>query len=90
MTASFELGLPIALEFGIDILKGKFKESIALVDRPILFGSATVTSDKTSPCYDGIELRAGLKNRIYATTYHGWDYDFVSKIVYEDGIGCVT
>lgn len=85
-----ELGFPIALEVGIDVLNGKFKKTVGLVDKPSIYASATHSIDEGHKCDRGIELRAGVKNRLYVAAFDMWDYDIRNDTLYEKGIGCVT
>lgn len=39
---------------------------------------------------NGIELGAGVKNRIYVATLDLWEYDIRTDILYEKGIACVS
>lgn len=85
-----ELGLPIALEVGLDVLNGKFKKTVALVDKPSVYASASVTTDQSANCQNGVEIRAGVKNRIYASVLELYDYDIRTDVIFEKGLGCVT
>ncbi|KAJ4158394.1 uncharacterized protein LMH87_008921 [Akanthomyces muscarius] len=90
LTAAVELGLPVTLEVGIDVLNGKFKKTVGLVNKPSVYASASVTNDPDAKCNNGVELRAGVKNRIYVQALELWDYDIRTDILYEKGIACVT
>lgn len=90
ITAAAELGLPIALEVGLDILNGKFKKTVGFINKPSVYASATYSHDEGHKCNDGVELRAGIKNRIYIAALDKWDYDIRTDILYEKGIACVT
>ena len=89
-TATGELGLPIALECGIDVLNGKFKKTVGIIDTPSIYLQAIASHDPSTPCHDGVELRLGAKNRIHIAALELWDYDIRDDIIYEAGIGCVT
>ena len=89
ITASIEFGLPVAFEVGLDVLNGKWKATVGAVEKPIIYASATVTNDKSAPCQDGVQLRAGVKNRLYFSALEKWDYDVRTDIIYERGIGCL-
>lgn len=91
-TATADLGLPIALECGIDVLNGKFKTTVGLVNTPSLYLQAIANrrDDGAVPCNDGVELRVGVKNRIHVAALDIWDYDLRDDVLYETAIGCVT
>ncbi|MCJ1472677.1 hypothetical protein MMC13_001326 [Lambiella insularis] len=87
-----DLGLPIKLEFGLDILNGAFKKSVALVDTPSTFLTASVSSD--SPC-NGISFEVGINNRLYLDFpkipgLPKLDYNFRNDKIYSADLGCVT
>lgn len=91
-TATADLGLPIALECGIDVLNGKFKKTVGLIDTPSVYLQAIANrrDDGSVPCNDGVELRIGVKNRIHVAALDLWDYDLRDDVIYETAIGCVT
>lgn len=78
------------MEVGLDVLNGKFKKTVGLVNKPSVYASATHSIDEGHKCDKGIELRAGVKNRVYVAALGLWDYDLRTDILYEKGIGCVT
>lgn len=53
------MGLPIALEVGLDILNGKFKKTVGLINKPSVYASAIYSSGEGHKCDNGVELRAG-------------------------------
>ncbi|ORY79054.1 hypothetical protein BCR37DRAFT_394393 [Protomyces lactucae-debilis] len=73
---SIDVGFPISIAFGIDILSGKFKRDIALVEKPGVHLDATVAfyaSANDAPrivtingC-KGVEYGVGLFNTVFAT-----------------------
>lgn len=91
-TATGDLGLPIALECGIDVLNGKFKKTVGLIDTPSIYMQAIANraDDGSVPCNDGVELRVGVKNRIHVAALSLWDYDLRDDVIYEASLGCVT
>lgn len=74
----------------MDILSGKFKKSVALVDKPSTYATATTTTDETAACPNGAEIRVGIKNRIYASALGLWDHDLDETILFEKQLACVT
>lgn len=63
LSAKLALGLPLALEFGLDVLNGKWKRNVGLVERP----SFAVTAEKSdiSGCSNGIQIGLSIDNEIY-------------------------
>lgn len=55
-----------------------------------MYASATYSVNEGHKCDQGVELRAGVKNRIYVAALDLWDYDIRTDILYEKGIACVT
>ncbi|KAK2759078.1 hypothetical protein FQN54_003177 [Arachnomyces sp. PD_36] len=84
--ATAELGLPISLEIGVDVLSGTFKRTAAFINTPSAYVTAGVSTG--SRC-DGAELRAGLKNRLYSAAFSKWEYEFKTWKLYEKGLGCI-
>lgn len=60
------------------------------MNKPSVYASASVTNNPDAKCNNGVELRAGVKNRIYVQALELWDYDIRTDILYEKGIACVT
>jgi hypothetical protein len=89
-TLTGDLGLPIAIECGIDVLNGKFKKTVGLIDTPSIYVQAIASHDPSTPCNDGVQVRLGAKNRIHVAALDLWDYDIRDDIIYEAGLGCVT
>ncbi|KAL7911957.1 hypothetical protein GGI35DRAFT_492031 [Trichoderma velutinum] len=90
LTATLELGLPIALEFGLNILNGKFKKTVSLINKPSIYASATVPGIDGRKCKGGLEVRAGIQNQIIISAFDLWDHVMSSTTVYEKGLVCVT
>lgn len=63
LTLTADLGLPVKLEFGINLFKGKFQQTAAFVEHPSVYGSVTVANN--NPDCNGFDFKVGLKNRIY-------------------------
>lgn len=88
LTASLEFGLPLAIECGINVLNGKFKKTIGLVEKPVVYVSATASNQDDTPC-DGVELRVGVKNEIYISVFDKYEKPLLETTIYEQGLGCV-
>ncbi|KAH8896775.1 hypothetical protein GQ53DRAFT_760879 [Thozetella sp. PMI_491] len=88
--ATLELGLPIALECGLDVLNGKFKQTVALINKPSVYGIAKFSNEIGAACKNGLELRLGAQNKVWANAFKKWDFDIKTFNLYEKGIGCVT
>lgn len=89
ITATVDLGLPLNLEFGIDIFNGKLKQTVALVEHPSIYGS--VSASTNGDC-QGLDFSVGLSNRIYVgfpSTVKNWgSYELrTDKLPYP--LGCV-
>ncbi|KAK5956674.1 hypothetical protein OHC33_002160 [Knufia fluminis] len=74
LSAEASLGLPVSVEFGIDLLNKKFKRTVALTDTPALAAEAElsvsydaeegiVIGDEEGEC-PGIAWSIGLKNEV--------------------------
>ncbi|KAK5994321.1 hypothetical protein PT974_04794 [Cladobotryum mycophilum] len=84
------LGLPIALEIGVDILNGQFKSTVGLVNTPSAYISAGISVGAGSPCDDGIELRLGARNKIEISAFDHWSLVVHDLTLYDHGLGCVS
>lgn len=84
VTATAPLGIPLAINVGVDILDGTFIEAIALVDRPAIeavveygaFGTP-VTAEGMDPC-KGILYYADSVNEITLQAFGAFKYDLGS------------
>ncbi|KAH8886458.1 hypothetical protein GQ53DRAFT_844965 [Thozetella sp. PMI_491] len=90
ISSTVELGLPVALECGVNILNGKFKRTIGLVNNPAVYLKAKVANEEQARCKKGIEFLVGVKNRIYVEAFGSWDYPIRDDELYEKSLGCVT
>ncbi|KAH8892220.1 hypothetical protein GQ53DRAFT_864074 [Thozetella sp. PMI_491] len=90
ISATLELGFPMAFEVGVNVLNGKFKKTVGLVNKPSIYTSAVATNKADSACQNGVELLLGVKNIIYFTALDLWNYDLRTDILYEKSIACVT
>ena len=61
-----------------------------MIDTPALYLSAEASSGDGKACNNGIELRAGIKNKIHVAALDMWDYVLRDDILYEKGITCLT
>ncbi|MCJ1399629.1 hypothetical protein MMC11_002831 [Xylographa trunciseda] len=92
ISVTADLGLPLKLEFGLDILNGSFKKSVPLVGTPSCFITASVATD--SSC-NGIDFELGIQKRIYLDfpSLPGLaklDYHLRTDKIYSKNLGCVT
>jgi hypothetical protein len=90
ITATADLGLPIALEVGIDVLNGKFKKTVGLVNTPSVYLAAQYSKGQLHQCDGGVELRFGAKNKLYLTAFGTLEYPLLDKKIYETGLTCIT
>ncbi|KAH8890636.1 hypothetical protein GQ53DRAFT_765831 [Thozetella sp. PMI_491] len=90
VTAALQLGLPIALEVGLDVLNGKFKATAGFVNTPMVYASATITTNEESKCSKGVELRLGVKNKIAIEALDVLEKELREDVLYEKGIACIT
>lgn len=104
INAIAELGLPIAIECGLDILNGKHRLTVGLINTPSVYISAStsgsiglsadakdldVSINADSGC-KGIDISTGVKNRIHAEALERWEYEFRDDKIFEKSLGCIT
>lgn len=82
--------MPIAVEVGVDVLNGKFKKTVGLVDTPAIYIAAEVSTLDESTCKNGLALRAGIKNKIHIAALDLWDYEIRDDVIFEQDIACLT
>lgn len=97
LEASAALGLPVTVEFGIDILNGKYKSAIGLVDTPSIVASAEFSVDYgtetnewgTDECYGvGWDIKLTNEVKVEVTDLAEWPLDeWVSPALAEGCIG---
>ncbi|KAJ5924822.1 hypothetical protein N7466_009009 [Penicillium verhagenii] len=91
LTAKLEFGVPIAFEFGLDVLTGKFKKTLGFIEKPAVYVSASAgISNGPSACADGVQLRVGADNTVTAQVFDIWERDLFNTPLYDHGIGCVS
>ncbi|EME48461.1 hypothetical protein DOTSEDRAFT_76094 [Dothistroma septosporum NZE10] len=103
VTATASLGIPLALNIGVDILDGTFTEAIALIDRPAIEAVAEygalgtpVYADGMDPC-EGILYYSDLVNEVTLEFFGQSKYDlgswhsdkFLKGCVGDNGINTV-
>ncbi|KAJ5917595.1 hypothetical protein N7466_011149 [Penicillium verhagenii] len=90
--ATADLALPVGIELAIDVLTGTWKKAIGVYTAPSLYLTAGYSYGEKHACDNGIELRAGAKNRIYSSALGIWEYEFknLGFTFYETGFGCIS
>ncbi|KJK66709.1 hypothetical protein P875_00127970 [Aspergillus parasiticus SU-1] len=76
VVATADLALPVGVEVALDILGGTWKKSVGVYTAPSIYFTAGVSSGEGHACNNGVELRAGAKNRIYSSALGIWEYEF--------------
>lgn len=104
VSATADLGLPIAIECGLDILNGKRRITVGLVNTPSVYIAAStsgsvgqsadakdvdVSGNADSGC-KGIDISTGVKNRIHAEALERWEYEIRDDKIFEKSLGCIT
>ena len=88
LSATLALGFPVALEFGLDLLDGKWKRTVGLVDKP----SFAITAAKSgeSDC-NGIQIGLSVENDIYAAAeaVKEYKYNFRTDTLWKDPLTCI-
>ncbi|KAJ6081027.1 hypothetical protein N7499_005901 [Penicillium canescens] len=89
-----DIGLPVALEVGLTVLDGKFKETVGLVNTPSVYVKAVANLDlqarSESTCKNGVQLKVGAKNRIHVAGFDVFEYELVNIPLFEKDLGCVN
>lgn len=83
VTADF--GLPVGLEFGVDLFKGKWKKTIGLFDQP----SIKVRAETGNEGCSGVDVNIALVNYIYLSAAEIYDYAIRTDELKVFDIGCI-
>ncbi|KAJ5278653.1 hypothetical protein N7478_004025 [Penicillium angulare] len=94
-TLTGDLGIPMALEVGLDVLEGKFKKTVGLVNTPSVYVKATASLDTKGEssgksCPNGVSLSVGARNRVHVAGFDIWEEELLSIPLFEKSVGCVT
>lgn len=92
VVATVDLALPVGVEAALDVLSGTWKKSIGVYTAPSVYFTAGISTGEGKACNNGIEIRAGAKNRVYSSALGIWEYEFkaLGTTFYETGLGCIT
>ena len=88
--ATLDVALPVGVEVALDVLSGTWKKAIGVYTAPSIYFTAGLSTGEGKKCNNGVELRAGAKNRIYSSALGIWEYEFLSTTFYETGLGCIS
>jgi hypothetical protein len=83
VTADF--GLPVGLEFGVDLFNGKWKKTIGLFDQPSIKVRAQTGNEGCS----GVDVNIALVNYIYLSAAALYDYAIRTDELVTFDVGCV-
>lgn len=85
---TMDFGLPVALEAGLDVLSGKFKKTVGIVNTPSLYVNGKAASGGGAAC-EGISLTVGAKNKIHIGAFGLVEYTLHELQVYESQLLCI-
>lgn len=91
IVATADIALPVGIEVGVNVLD-TWKKSVGVYSAPSIYFTAGFSTGEGKKCNNGIELRAGAKNRLYTSALGIWEYEFkeLGITFYETGIGCIS
>ncbi|KAJ5752252.1 hypothetical protein N7520_009169 [Penicillium odoratum] len=94
-TLTGDLGVPMALEVGLDVLEGKFKKTVGLVNTSSVYVKAAALFDtkgksRTKSRPNGVSLSVGTRNRVHVAGFDIWEEQLLSIPLIEKSLGCVT
>lgn len=85
VTADF--GLPVGLEFGVNLFNGKFKKTIGLFDQPSI--KVRAESDTGNEDCDGASIDVAVVNYIYLSAGGLYDYAIRTDELVKLDVSCV-
>lgn len=88
LSVTLDLGLPLALEFGVDILDGKWEKTVGVVNQPSFMVEAKVGEDESCK---GVALGLKVQNYIYISLkLLGLYYYAINTLtLWQKPLGCV-
>ncbi|GCB17143.1 hypothetical protein AAWM_00028 [Aspergillus awamori] len=84
-SVTLDFGLPLGLEFGIDLLNGKWKRTAGIFDQP----SFQVVGKALSSGCDGIDINLAVQNYFYLSVGGLYDYAIDLRELWSKPLGCV-
>ncbi|GLA65365.1 hypothetical protein AtubIFM56815_004397 [Aspergillus tubingensis] len=84
-SVTLDFGLPLGLEFGIDLLNGKWKRTAGIFDQP----SFQVVGKVLSSNCDGIDINLVVQNYFYLSVGALYDYAIDLRELWSKPLGCV-
>ena len=86
--ATLGFGLPLGLEFGVDVLNSKWKHTVGVFDRPSF---AVMAKPGTSGCSHGIQIGLSIDNKVYADAdlWKEYKYTFQTNNIYKKQLACI-
>lgn len=86
--ATLDFGLPLGLEFGVDVLNGKWKHTVGVFDQPSF---AVTAKPGPSGCSNGIQIGLSIDNEVYADAdlWKEYKYTFRKDNIYEKQLACI-
>jgi hypothetical protein len=85
VSVTLDFGLPIGLEFGVDVLNGKWKKTAGIFDQP----SFQVRGVAPTETCKGIEVGLAIQNYIFASVGSTYDYALDTRDLWSKSLGCI-
>ncbi|THC93614.1 hypothetical protein EYZ11_006898 [Aspergillus tanneri] len=84
-SVTVDFGLPLGLEFGVDLLNGKWKKTVGIIDQP----SFQVRAKTSVAGCDGIDMSLAVQNYLYLTALGLYDYAIDTRDLWSAPLGCI-
>ncbi|KAJ5240478.1 uncharacterized protein N7469_002069 [Penicillium citrinum] len=83
------VGIPIGLELGLNVLDGKFKSTVGLIDTPSLYISAKASVNEASTC-QGVDVAMGIRDKMEINTSNHYSLKVKNPPLYDKNLGCTS
>ncbi|KAK2765124.1 hypothetical protein FQN54_008823 [Arachnomyces sp. PD_36] len=86
---TMDFGLPVALEAGLDVLNGKFKKTIGVVNTPSIYVTEKIAGGEGADC-QGLSLTVGAKNKIHIGAFDLFEFTLIDFPIWKSELFCIN
>lgn len=85
-SVTLDFGLPLGLEFGVDLLGGTWKKTVGVIDQPSFQVRAKTL---TESCVDGLDVNLAVRNYLFLAAMEVYDYAIDQRDIWSQPLGCI-
>lgn len=99
IVATGDMALQVGIEMALDVLSSTFKLSAGIYTAPSAYFTAEYSNGQGKKCDNGVELRIGAKNRVYAQLLdkafeqigkREFEFPELTSVFADKGLGCLS